>query len=281
VPEGPPSTRPGRGDNFAAQQQQQMGRPTLVGDARPPVKSVEELVPPGLEQVEGQEELGLRFTSDAALLAAHLKPSQLSGSERANRLWAFYAAYAEAAAGKPPQEEARAAFREGLESQGFAELRDANTGQDGVERGLWVLASRTPEEARERAASVRLEPPPDVRHSEAAARKDAPTAERASDPALALQAGARHAEAMRGMAVPVALEARKSEDEEEDDPSKPRRDRHRDRKLGKMMLWNVLHRFRSDPEDGAVAQAQWDRATFGAVLALAAIALIVIALVSL
>jgi hypothetical protein len=283
LPEGldeAPSRRPGRSDNFRAQPPPPPGRPLLVGDARPPVKPVEELVPPDLEQVEGQEELAHRFASDAALLAAHLQPARASGSERAQRLWAFYAAYAEAAAGKPPQPEAKAAFREALEGQGFAQLRDARTGESGVERGLWVLASRTPEEARERGASVRLEPPPEVRHSEAAVRKDAPPAERASEQALALPTGARTSEAVRGLAVPVALEAqRPGSQEAEDDPTKPRRERPR--KLGPMTLWNVLHRFRADPEDSAVLQAQWDRATFGAVLALAAIALITVALVSL
>ena len=153
-------------------------------------------------------------------------------------------------------------------------MRDANTQQNGVERGLWVLAARTPDEARERAAAVRLEPPPDVRHSEAASRQDGQPGEQA----LSLPSGARHSEALRGMHVPVALENREANQEE--DPEDVRK-RKTNRRLGKMMLWNVLHRFRSDPEDGAVAEANWDRATFGAMLALAAIALIVAALVSL
>ncbi|WP_205525783.1 Immediate early protein ICP0 [Pyxidicoccus trucidator] len=272
--------RPGRDDNFRTQQAPPPGRPPLAGDERPPVKSVEELVPPGLEEVAGQEDLAHRFGNDAALLSAHLKPSQLSGSERATRLWAFFAAYAEAAAGKPPQEEAKAAFKEALEGQGFAGLRDANTAKDGVDRGMWVLNARGPDEARERAASVRLEPPPEVRHSEAAARQDASSVDRPADQALSLQAGARSSEALRGTAVPVALESREAHEEEED-PEEALRKRARNRRLGPMMLWNVLHRFRSNEEDGAVADANWDRAAFGAVLALAAIALMVAALVSL
>jgi hypothetical protein len=268
-------------DNFRAQHAPPPGRPPLAGNERPPVKSVEELVPPDLEKVADQEELGHRFASDAALLAAHLKPSQLSGSERATRLWAFYAAYAEAAAGKPPQEEARAAFKEALEGHGFAELRDANSTKNGVEQGLWVLNARSPDEARERVASVRLEPPPEVRHSEAAARGEAASAsaDRPAEQALSLPSGARASEALKGMAVPVALESREAQTEEED-PEEVRK-RARNRRLGPMMFWNVLHRFRSDEEDGAVAQAQWDRAAFGAMLALAAIALMVAALVSL
>ncbi|MFP2929552.1 Immediate early protein ICP0, partial [Pyxidicoccus sp. 3LG] len=85
--------------------------------------------------------------------------------------------------------------------------------------------------------------------------------------------------ALRGTAVPVTLEARETNPEAEDPEAL--RQRGTNRRLGKRMLWNVLHRFRSDPEDGALAQAHWDRAAFGAVLALAAIALLVIALVSL
>ncbi|MFP2911822.1 Immediate early protein ICP0, partial [Pyxidicoccus sp. 3LFB2] len=82
-----------------------------------------------------------------------------------------------------------------------------------------------------------------------------------------------------GMAVPVALEAREAQTDAED-PEELRK-RAKNRRLGPKMLWNVLHRFRSSEEDGAVAEANWDRATFGAMLALAAIALLVAALVSL
>jgi hypothetical protein len=45
------------------------------------------------------------------------------------------------------------------------------------------------------------------------------------------------------------------------------------------MLWNVLHRFRSNPEEGAVAEGQWERLAFGAVLALVGLALAAVALI--
>ncbi|MCP3059271.1 Immediate early protein ICP0 [Myxococcus sp. K38C18041901] len=251
------------------------GHPTLGGQERAPPRRVAELVPPGLEKLVGQDELGVRFGSDAALLMAHLQPSGMSGSERATRLWAFFAAYAETAAAQPPHQDGKEAFRESLEGHGFAELRDAHTGKDGVTQGLWVLEARTPDEARERVASVRLEPPPEVRHSEAAVR-----AESAVDPGLAAQA--RGPDSLRGAPAPVAMRPAESQDRdgsEADDEARPRRTSNK--KLGAMMLWNVLHRFRSDPEDGSVAQGQWDRVAFGAVLALVGIALVVLALVSL
>ncbi|MFY1831850.1 Immediate early protein ICP0 [Myxococcus fulvus] len=252
------------------------GHPTLGGQERAPLRKVAELVPPGLEKLAGgQEELGVRFGSDAALLTAHLQPTGMSGSERATRLWAFFAAYAETAAAQPPHQDGKEAFRESLEGHGFAELRDANTGKDGVTQGLWVLEARTPDEARERVASVRLEPPPEVRHSEAAVR-----AEGSVDPGLSAQA--RGPDSLRGAPAPIAMrpaESQERDDSESDDEGRPRRSSNK--KLGAMMLWNVLHRFRADPEDGSVAQGQWDRVAFGAVLALVGIALVVLALVSL
>ncbi|MCP3099828.1 Immediate early protein ICP0 [Myxococcus sp. K15C18031901] len=250
-------------------------RPTLGGQERVPVRAVKDLVPPGLEQVADPETLGMRFGSDAALLAALLKPSQSSSSERATRLWAFFSAYAESAAALPRQKEGEAAFRDALKGQGFAELRDANTGKDGVTQGLWVLASRTPDEARERAASVRLEPPPEVRHSEAAARSG-----QVGDPSA--PGTLRGAEApLRGGPAPLGLSAREAEDAEAGRDGDGRRRAGTNRRLGRRMLWNVLHRFRSDPEDGAVADGQWDRVAFGAMLFLAGIGLVVLALVSL
>ncbi|MFP2963997.1 hypothetical protein ACLEPN_41380 [Myxococcus sp. 1LA] len=94
---GRPALPPRPGDNFRPQPPPPL-HPPVGGQERPPVKSVAELVPPGLEDTPGQEALGQRFASDAALLASHLAPPQVSGSERATRLWAFYTAYATAAA---------------------------------------------------------------------------------------------------------------------------------------------------------------------------------------
>ncbi|MFY2563459.1 Immediate early protein ICP0 [Corallococcus terminator] len=250
------------------------GHPTLGGQERAPLRKVAELVPPGLKKVVGQEELGLRFGSDAALLAQHLKPSQLSSSERATRLWEFFAAYAEAAVAQPPQKEGQEAFRESLKGQGFAELRDARTGQDGVTQGLWVLTAKTPDEARERVATVQLEPPPEVRHSEAAVR-----GEGVAEGGLAVQP--RAPDTLRGGPAPLGLQASESEGSDEQPSDSDGRRRSSGKRLGPQMFWNVLHRFRSDPEDGAVAQGQWDRAAFGAMLALVGIALVVLALVSL
>ncbi|WP_342376764.1 Immediate early protein ICP0 [Myxococcus stipitatus] len=276
-PKGPKSSEgglPPPRDGFRTQPSVPQQHPSLGGQERAPVRKVAELIPPGLEKVATQVELGQRFGSDAALLAAHLKPSQLPSTERATRLWTFFAAYAQAAAAQPPQKEAQAAFRDALKGQGFAELRDARTGQDGVTQGLWVLSARTPEEARERVASVRLEPPPEVLHSEAALRKEG-----AGEQAAA--STQRGTEALRG--GPVTPQARGADgpSTEVDEALDGAHSRRTNRRLGPMMLWNVLHGFREGREDEAVTQGQWDRAAFGAMLALAAIALIVVALVSL
>lgn len=275
VPEGGPAGGGlGKGDVFRTRGAIPGGHPTLGGQERAPMRKVAELIPPGLEKVAGQEELGLRFGSDAALLAQHLTPSQLPSSERATRLWAFFAAYAEAAVAQPPQKEGQEAFRDSLKAQGFAELRDAHTGQDGVTQGLWVLQAGTPDEARERVATVRLEPPPEVLHSEAAVRREGP-----AEAGLAMQA--RGPDTLRGGPAPLGLRPSESEDSDEERSDSDGRRRSSGKRLGPMMFWNVLHRFRSDPEDGAVAQGQWDRAAFGAMLALVGIALLVLALVSL
>jgi hypothetical protein len=251
--------RPGDNDAFRNKALPLPGRPAIAGDEPPPVKTVGELVPSDLEAVPGQEELAHRFASDAALLAAHLRPSQLPGSERAQRLWAFYAAYAAAAAALPAKDEAKEAFREGLKGQGFAELHDAHTGENGVARGLWVLESSHPAEARERAATVRLEPPPEVLHSETFARQEG-------------------LQAPRGTWVPGALEQRSPWEQAAE---MPRRLRNSFKRLSPRMFWNVLHTFRSPEEEGAEAEGHWDRVVFAAILALTGIVLAVVALVSL
>ncbi|WP_338277999.1 Immediate early protein ICP0 [Corallococcus caeni] len=230
-----------------------------AGEARGPVLDVESLIPSDLKDLEGQLAVGKRFASDGALLAAQVRPSSLPSSDRVARLWAFFAAYAEAAAWHPPAPEGRAAFAQALKDQGFAGLQDAHTGQDGVEAGLWVMDAPTPEEARERADAVRLEPPPDVRHSEQAAPLT---------PGL-----------YQPLPGPFVRRDAQGQPLQNDDPH----DRNRtDRRLGGRMFWNVLHAFRAgeDTEDSAVSQAQWDRMVFGAVLAMVGLALAAIALVS-
>jgi hypothetical protein len=264
-PEGPakeePLRRPRPGDNDAFRNKAAVlpGRPAIAGNEPAPVRDVGELIPPDLEAVPGQEELAHRFASDAALLAAHLLPSKLPGSERAQRLWAFYAAYAEAAAALPQKDEAKEAFREGLEGQGFAELHDARTGENGVAKGLWVLESRHPAEARERAATVRLEPPPEVLHSETVARQDG-------------------MQGPRGTWVPVGLEQRSPWEQAAE---LPRKFRNSFKRLSPQMFWNVLHTFRSPEEEGAVAEGHWERVVVAALLILTGIVLGVVALVSL
>ncbi|WP_434301679.1 Immediate early protein ICP0 [Corallococcus exiguus] len=230
-----------------------------AGEARGPVLDVESLIPSDLNDLESHLAVGKRFASDGALLSAQVRPSSLPSSDRVARLWVFFAAYAEAAAAHPPAAEGKAAFEQALKDQGFAHLQDAHTGQSGVEAGMWVMDAPTPEEARERADAVRLEPPPDVRHSEQAAP---------------LTPGLYHP-------LPGTFVRRDAQGHplQNDDP----RDRHgSDRRLGGRMFWNVLHTFRAgeDTEDSAVTQAQWDRMIFGAVLAMVGLALAAIALVS-
>ncbi|MBN8230873.1 Immediate early protein ICP0 [Corallococcus macrosporus] len=230
-----------------------------AGEARGPVLDVESLIPSDLEDLGDQLAVGKRFASDGALLAAQVRPSSLPSSDRVARLWAFFAAYAEAAAQHPPAPEAKAAFAQALKDQGFAGLQDAHTGQNGVEAGLWVMDAPTPGEARERADAVRLEPPPDVRHSEQAAPLT---------PGL-----------YQPLPGPFVRRDAQGQPLQNDDPH----DRNRtDRRLGGRMFWNVLHAFRAgeDTEDSAVSQAQWDRMVFGAVLAMVGVALAAIALVS-
>ncbi|WP_158626417.1 hypothetical protein [Corallococcus sp. AB049A] len=230
-----------------------------AGEARGPVLDVESLIPSDLRNLEGQLALGKRFASDGALLAAQVRPASLPSSDRVARLWTFFAAYAEAAARFPPTPEGQAAFAQALKDQGFAGLQDAHTGQNGVEAGMWVMDAPSPEEARERADAVRLEPPPDVRHSEQAAPLTPGLYQPLPGPFVRRDA---HGQGLQN-----------------DDPH----DRDRtDRRLGGRMFWNVLHAFRAgeDTEDSSLTQAQWDRMVFGAVLAMVGLALAAIALVS-
>lgn len=67
-----------------------------------------------------------------------------------------------------------------------------------------------------------------------------------------------------------------------EDGVEPGRERRgTNKRLGPHMLWNALHGLRDSPEDSAVLQAQWGKAAFAAIIALAGAALLVGMLASL
>jgi hypothetical protein len=163
-----PAQKPEK-DNFGANAPTTGNRPALrTSQVKGPVRPVQELVPKNLNKLEDQAAVAKRFASDLPLLNQQVRPSDLPPSDRALRMWAFFVAYAEAAAGQEPTPEGQEIFDKALEKEGFGELRDKHTGQDGVKAGKWVLLSGSPEEARERAGQVELEPPPEVLLSELA-----------------------------------------------------------------------------------------------------------------
>jgi hypothetical protein len=132
-------------------------------EARP----LEELLPEFPEPI-GEESLAHHFAEELRFLGAELRPSRMAPSERAERLWAFFLAYAEANAKDPAgqTEAGRELFREALTEHGFAGLREANTGQSGVEVALELLEAQSPEELHEKLAGVRIEPGPEHFSSE-------------------------------------------------------------------------------------------------------------------
>jgi hypothetical protein len=67
--------------------------------------------------------------------------------------------------------------------------------------------------------------------------------------------------------------------EDEVEPGRERRGTNK--RLGPHMLWNALHGLRDSPEDSSLQQAEWGKAAFGAIIALAGAALLVAMLASL
>ncbi|MDY7227782.1 hypothetical protein [Hyalangium rubrum] len=303
-PRGP--AKPPEKDGFGQQPPTTGTRPALgQGPVKGPVIPVKELVPRGLEKLPDQEGVAQRFASDAALLHQQVRPSDLPSTERAMRLWTFFAAYAEAAAAHPPTSEAQEAFDRALKEQGFAELRDAHTGSDGLKAARWVLESAHPEEAQQRAEQVELEPPPEVLLSESAQPQEAPTrkpeeqkprpqGQEAKESAFAqaaeraplerveghsefLRVSPQTADSPRPVMVPLNGEQRRAEE----DPT-PQRLSGDAKRLGGNMIWNVLHRFRGEsPEDSAIEKEKWNQIAFAAMLAFVGLMLVGIMLVAL
>ncbi|WP_224368953.1 hypothetical protein [Hyalangium versicolor] len=295
-------------------------RPALgSGEVKGPVLPVEELIPEGLGELGDLEAVAKRFASDGALLRQQIRPGDLPSSDRALRLWAFFTAYAEAAAGKDPNANGQQIFDKALKEQGFGEYRDARTGDDGMKAAQWVLESSNPEEARERAEQVDFEPPPEVllsesaqegarkpeagQHAESARRSEDPNSQSqgAKDSAFSqgierapldrvpgqsefIRVNPQLAEAQRQAmlnANPDAL--RRSED---DDSPVSRFDDIMKKlsgnmRLGSNMLWNFLHRSRNGPDDSAIEKEKWNQLVFTAVLAFVGLMFLIILVVAL
>ncbi|HSP78657.1 MAG TPA: hypothetical protein VLQ93_09020, partial [Myxococcaceae bacterium] len=292
--------------------------PTGTQGAEPhaPAQPLEELLPRFDEPI-GQESLAHHFSEELRYLGADIRPSRLPPSERAERLWSFFLAYAEANAKDPAgqTQEGRELFRKALAEQGFTGLRDANSGRNGVEVALALLEARSPEELRERLASVRIEPgperlpsevslpveehlerPPTERmHTERPPTERMPTErpvaeqqtgqvfDHAEQPhPVPLQAEAPRGVVVPGMVPPGALQAADDGRMEPDGvPAPGHSHRGTNKRLGSHMLWNVLHRFRDSPEFSAVEREKWNQVAFGALLILVGGALMVAMLASL
>lgn len=297
-----PEPRPGRRDDgFGGMTQRASGGLLGGGEARVPVRPVRELVPAKLSEVSRQEVVAQRFASDTALLSGQLQPRSLPGSERTQRLWAFFIAYAEAAAAQEPHPDTPEIFLTTLEEHGLGAWHDAASGQDALALARWILAAPTPEEARARAESVQLEPPPEVLLAESAPAPEHPEAPRPQAPrelrdSAFTESAERPAperigergEFVRaspsqpgGVLHPPTPALSRDGRAEGDARVSGSRLSGTDKRLGPHLLWNVLHRFRASPEDSAQMQATWNRLAFGAVLALVGLALAGVALLSL
>ncbi|WP_224246858.1 hypothetical protein [Hyalangium gracile] len=325
--EGGPPSRPGKGADTPAPTPRRDGfgtapttsnRPALgTGEVKGPVLPVEQLIPEGLDELGDLEAVAKRFASDGALLHQQIRPSDLPSTDRAVRLWAFFTAYAEAAAGKDGQGDAQQIFDKALKEQGFGEYRDARTGDDGAKAARWVLQSGSPEEARERADQVELEPPPEVLLSEAARSQEGAkgtqpqeAARRPDEPPPQSQAlkdsafsqGPERAplERMPGQSefvrvnpqladMPKAVilpqnpdQLRRSDDDSPvsrfDDLMKKLNGNMR---LGSNMLWNLLHRSRNGPEDSAIEKEKWNQLVFAAIIAFVGLMIVIMMVVAL
>ncbi|QRK10016.1 hypothetical protein JQX13_07930 [Archangium violaceum] len=288
-----------KGDGFVPVPVMTPGGPEAPEVAKPlDAKPLEELLPEFPEAI-GQESLAHHLDEELRFLGAELRPSRLPPSERAARLWAFFIAYARANAKDPAGQSAagRERFQEVLTRHGFGDLRDVDSGRDGVEVALELLEARSPEELKARLSGVRIEPRPERLSSEVflpvveahhLARPDSQVAgtpvlqEQKDSPFEAPPERAPPPAVQPGLVLPgVALAAQGVAPNPEDMPASGLERRGSRGRLGPHMLWNALHGLRDSPEDSSLLQEKWSQAAFGAVIALAGAALLVGMLASL
>lgn len=279
-------------------------------DLRPPTSDMGRLTPQ-MDRLAGQEmaQLAKRFGADLGLMRPEVMPQNLPGKEQATRLWQFFGAYAEAAAQQGATKEGLEAFRQALENAGFKRFTDGNTQENGLNRAMWTLEAKSPEEARARLDQVDLHAPPEERlpegfltakqdakselqqarkqEAQAQAQQESAQSQRAAGhpqdrPQEAMLQKVPGQDAMRvNMLAAQAAAAGLAQGVERDGGPEAGADRKGGRRgvLGSNTLFNVLHTLRGEGADSAVEKDKFDRMAFGAVLALAGIALAAIALV--
>jgi len=267
---------------------------------------------PQLDRLQDQDmsQLAKRFGADLGLMRPEVMPQALPGKEQAARLWQFFGAYAEAAVREGATPEGLEEFRRALETAGFKRFTDARTGESGLRHAMWTLESRSPEEARARLDQVELHGPAEeqlpegflavkreakaeqqqARKQDAQAQAQQEAAQghrgpehahdRPQDAALLMRAPGQEALKMNALAAQAAAATLSQGVEREGGPERGA-DRRGERRgvLGNNMLFNALHAFRKEGVDSAVEKDKFDRMAFGAVLALAGLALATVALV--
>lgn len=145
--------------------------PEGTGEAKP----LEDLIPMFSEAID-QESLAHHFKEELGFLGTQLRSAQLPRSTRAQRLWAFFQAYAEASARTPDTHslKGKEVFQAALQEHGFTELQDVNTGKDGVTVAMELLEAKSPEELQQKLANLRMEAKPEPVRTEVPAQPEAP-----------------------------------------------------------------------------------------------------------
>ncbi len=206
-----------------------------LGGGATPVRDVKALLPnPKSLDPNG---LGQRFGSDLLLMKQQLVDERLPKAENAERLMEFFAAYAERfvelahpdahvpntpVTAMRPEDQAKALkqFEKALTDNGFKELVDRTTGQDGLALGRTLLDSKSTDELKAKKKEFVLDGP--------AVR----------DP--------HNPNAATSIAISAAHE-RLIKEKKEEEEARTRR-KGREGKLGSNMLWNVLHLMRDGAE---------------------------------
>jgi hypothetical protein len=235
-----------------------------------PPRSPDELTS-DLSRLSSAKELAGRFGADLVLArGALLDHAALLREDKATRLFQFAVPYAQAAVGmsKSPQElkEVMADLLKQAEAAGFRDLHQQPGGKNGLAVLKDLLALKSPQEIEQHMARLKFDAP--------SWPKDIPRPNDARNAKAA--AAAATGRAPEGFA-PVTGRYAPPIDEAENSQRSQNGERRTNKVLSGRMLWNVLHLFRDDGEDGRDSAAQ--REAMNQLALIAALVLVFIAIV--